>query len=70
MNFFCLSPSEKKWKYHIDWIYPNDLRTRGQMSELFDMLHVKSWFKDLKAEMCIDHEVGTTITITLRLTLV
>jgi len=40
------------------------------MSELFDMLHVKSWFKDLKAEMCIDHEVDTTITITLRLTLV
>ena len=44
LNFFCLSPSAKKWKYHIDWVYPDDLATRGVMAQLFEALGVQRWF--------------------------
>jgi len=41
LRFFCLSPSAKKWKYHIDWIYPDDLPTRAAMASLFDALQIR-----------------------------
>lgn len=61
LSFFCLSPSAKKWKYHIDWVYPDDLATRQSMQALFDALEVKKWFtrgaEGQMAGMEIDTEV-------------
>jgi len=53
-TFFALSPSEKKWKYHIDWVYPNDLPTRSCFQTLFDGLQVKGWFKERLGGLGID----------------
>ena len=65
LNFFCLSPSEKKWKYHIDWVYPEDWKTRTVMESLFRGLKVREWFKEGGSEgpegMGIDVEKEVTM---------
>jgi len=59
-RFFALSPSEKMWKYHIDWVYPDNLETRGVFERIFADLGVRGWFHGNQAipgmEIDVQHQ--------------
>lgn len=63
LTFFAVSPSEKKWKYHIDWVYPNNINTRSHFQKLFDGLKVKEWFKGSTAVGGMNVDVAEDVVI-------